>query len=187
MKKLFLLLAVLVLNNQLATAFQAPVANKEAAKISQLNATATEFLAKNQLNEAESTAREALQLAVKQGFTDNRADVLDNLGLVAQARFDYTNAMSFFVEAFKIREGNGSKRGIAVSKNRVGKVFHLQNNDAQALTNYQAALSLLSGSREDLPVVAETHRNMTFTCGSGEECNLGAMILTLPTASRLQM
>ncbi len=160
MKKLFLLLAVLVLNNPFATAFQAPAANKEAAKISQLNATATEFLAKNQLNEAETTAREALQLAVKQGFTDNRADVLDNLGLVAQARFDYTNAMSFFVEAFKIREGNGSKRGIAVSKNRVGKVFHLQNNDAQALTNYQAALGLLSGSREDLPVVAETHRNM---------------------------
>jgi CheY-like chemotaxis protein/tetratricopeptide (TPR) repeat protein len=160
MRKLFLLLVLLVLNNQLATAFQAPAANSDAAKINQLNAIATDFLARNQLNEAENAAREALQLAVKQGFTDNRADVLDNLGLVAQARFDYTNAMSFFVEAFKIREGNGSKRGIAVSKNRVGKVFHLQNNDAQALTNYEAALALLSGSREDLPVVAETHRNL---------------------------
>jgi CheY-like chemotaxis protein len=160
MRKLFLLLVILVLNNQLATAFQAPAANGDAAKITQLNATATDYLAKNQLNEAENAAREALQLAVKQGFTDNRADVLDNLGLVAQARFDYTNAMSFFVEAFKIREGNGSKRGIAVSKNRVGKVFHLQNNDAQALTNYEAALTLLSKSREDLPVVAETHRNL---------------------------
>jgi CheY-like chemotaxis protein len=160
MKRLFLLLAVWVLNNPLAIAFQAPAANKDAAKISQLNTTAADFLTKNQLNEAENTAHEALEAALKQGFADGRADALDNLGLVAQARFDYTNAMSFFVEAFKIRESNGSKRGIAVSKNRVGKVFHLQNNDTQASANYQAALGLLSNSREDLPVLAETHRNL---------------------------
>lgn len=160
MRKLFLLLALLVLNNQLATAFQTPAANADAAKINQLNASATAFLAQNQLNEAENVAREALETALKSGATDSRADVLDNLGLVAQARFDYTNAMSFFVDAFKIREANGSKRGIAISKNRVGKVFHLQSNDAQALTNYQAALALLTNSREDLPVLAETHRNL---------------------------
>ncbi len=160
MRKLFLLLALLVLNNQLATAFQTPATNAEAVKINQLNASATAFLAQNQLNEAENVAREALEIALKSGATDSRADVLDNLGLVAQARFDYTNAMSFFVDAFKIREASGSKRGIAISKNRVGKVFHLQSNDAQALTNYQAALVLLTNSREDLPVLAETHRNL---------------------------
>jgi CheY-like chemotaxis protein len=160
MKRLFLLCAIVVVNHHVATAFQAPAASKDAVKISQLNATATVYLAKNQLNEAEKAAHEALVEALKQGLASNHADALDNLGLVAQARFDYKNAMSFFVEAFKIREANGNKRGVAISKNRVGKVFHLQNNDAQALTNYQAALDMLTGNREDLPVIAETHRNM---------------------------
>ena len=160
MKKLFFLLAVWVLSTPSVSAFQTPVPSGDAAKISQINASAVGFLAKNQLNEAENAAHEALELALKQGFLDVRADALDNLGLVAQARFDYTNAMSFFVEAFKIRESNGSKRGIAISKNRVGRVFHLQNNDTQASTNYQAALGLLSNSREDLPILAETHRNL---------------------------
>ncbi len=160
MRKLFLLLALLVLTNQFATAFQAPASHKDVAKTNQLNATATEFLAKNQLNEAENAAREALENALKLGNAEFHADALDNLGLVAQARFDYKNALSFFVDAYKIREANGNKRGIAVSKNRVGKVFHLQNNDVQALTNYKAALELLSSSREDLPIVAETHRNI---------------------------
>jgi CheY-like chemotaxis protein len=160
MKRLFLLCAIVVVNHHMVTAFQAPAAAKDAVKISQLNTTAKTFLAKNQLNEAEKTAHEALAEALRQGLASNHADALDNLGLVAQARFDYKNAMSFFVEAFKIREANGNKRGVAISKNRVGKVFHLQNNDAQALTNYQAALDMLTGNREDLPVVAETHRNM---------------------------
>jgi CheY-like chemotaxis protein/tetratricopeptide (TPR) repeat protein len=160
MRKIFLLLALLVVTNQLATAFQAPVADSNAAKTTRLNATSTELLAKNQLNDAENAAREVLEVTQKQIVSDSRATAFDNLGLVAQARFDYTNAMSFFVEAFKIREANGDKRGIALSKNRVGKVFHLQNNDAQATTNYQAALALLSNSAADLPVVAETHRNL---------------------------
>jgi CheY-like chemotaxis protein/signal transduction histidine kinase len=160
MRKFFLLLAVLVLTNQLATAFQAPAVQADAAKIQQLNAKSTDFLAKNLLNDAESAAREALEATQKQNYSENRATALDNLGLVAQARFDFTNAMAFFVEAFKIREANGNKRGIATSKNRVGKVFHLQNNDTQASTNYQSALELLTSSREDLPIVAETHRNL---------------------------
>ncbi|MDZ7876585.1 MAG: response regulator [Saprospiraceae bacterium] len=160
MKKLFLLCAIVIVNHHIATAFQVPTSSKDAAKLSQLNVAATAYLCKNQLNEAEKTAHEAVIESLKQGSPSNHADALDNLGLVAQARFDYKNAMSFFVEAFKIREANGNKRGVAISKNRVGKVFHLQNNDAQALTNYQAALDMLTGNREDLPIIAETHRNM---------------------------
>ena len=67
MKKLFLLLAAWVLNTPSVSAFQAPAANGDAAKISQINANAAGFLAKNQLNEAENAAHEALELALKQG------------------------------------------------------------------------------------------------------------------------
>ena len=68
--------------------------------------------------------------------------------------------MNYFVEALKIKESLGDKSGVAVSKNNIGKVYLMQNNDNQALANYQAALTLLGSSRDDLHTVAETHRNI---------------------------
>ena len=118
------------------------------------------YISNNQLIEAENEATAALALARSENSVLGKAHALDNLGLIARAKFDYTNAMNYFVEALKLKESVSDKSGVAVSKNHIGRVFHLQRNDNQALVNFQAALTLLDTSREDLQIRAGTHRNI---------------------------
>jgi CheY-like chemotaxis protein/signal transduction histidine kinase len=132
----------------------------DSGKTLQLNQSAAKNIANNQLAEAENEATEALALSQSEKSLAGKAAALDNLGMIARARFDYTNAMNYFVESLKLKESFSDKSGVAVSKNHVGQVFFLQKNENQALANYQTALSLLGSSREDLQTNAETHRNI---------------------------
>ena len=132
----------------------------DADKIKQINVLASRLIENNQLNDAETATQKALEMAKSTSFDFGRAGALDNMGLIAQSRFDYTNAMNYFVEALRIKDGTGDKLGIASSKNLIGKVFFLQRNEDNALVNYQAALTLLTNTANNLPILAETHRNL---------------------------
>lgn len=161
MKKIQLLLLIVLLKAQYVLAFQTPNApHTEGAELQRLNQTAAQLIENNQLLEAENEATKALSLANSENAPMGKAKALDNLGLIARARFDYTNAMNYFVEALKLKESVSNKSGVALSKNHIGRVFLLQNNNNQALVNFQAALDLLGNSPEDLAIVAETQRNM---------------------------
>ena len=160
MKKIHFLFLFILLKAQLLLAFQTPNTAQNESGIKSLNQSAAQFIEHNKLQEAEIDATTALTLAQSTNLTLEKAKALDNLGLIARARFDYTNAMNYFVEALKIKESNGDKIGVAISKNHIGKVFHLQNNENQALSNYQAALTMLGLERQNLPSIAETHRNI---------------------------
>jgi CheY-like chemotaxis protein/signal transduction histidine kinase len=142
-------------------AFQTPDAvSKKGTQIQELNHSAAQYIANNQLSEAENDATVALAMAQVANIVQDKAVALENLGMIARARFDYTNAMNYFVEALKLKESVNDKRGVAVSKNNIGQVYFMQKNENQALANYQAALGLLGSSREDLQTIAETHRNI---------------------------
>ncbi len=161
MKKIKLLLLIVMLKAQFLLAFQSPQAqHTEGAQLQRLNQSAAQFIENNQLLEAENEATAAWALSNSENSPIGKAKALDNLGLIARARFDYTNAMTYFVEALKFKEQIGDKNGVAVSKNNIGKVFHAQNNYNQALVNYEAALNLLGVNQPSLPTLAETHRNM---------------------------
>ncbi len=161
MKKIKLLLLIVIVKAQFLLAFQTPKALLiDGEAIQQLNQSAAKFISNNQLVEAENEATAALALSRSENSTLGKAHALDNLGLIARAKFDYTNAMNYFVEALKFKESLSNKSGVAVSKNHIGRVFHAQNNDIQALVNYQAAFELLDTTREDLQTRAETHRNI---------------------------
>lgn len=161
MKEIKLLILIVILKAQFLLAFQSSqVLPTEGEAIQRLNQSASKFISNNQLAEAENDATKALAISNSENSTLGKAHALDNLGLIARAKFDYTNAMNYFVEALKLKESVSNKCGVATSKNHIGRVFHAQNNDVQALVNYQAAFELLDSTREDLHTKAETHRNI---------------------------
>ena len=161
MKKYNLLLLLVILKAHCLLAFQSTKAHHtEGATTLRLNQSAAQYISNNQLVEAENEATTALGLARAENSPLGKAHALDNLGLIARAKFDYTNAMNYFVEALKLKESVSNKCGVALSKNHIGRVFLLQNNNNQAIVNFQAALDLLGNDVEDLPTVAETHRNL---------------------------
>ena len=166
MRKILTLLFLLALKTSSVFAFQTPdlktilaSSEPETEQIKKINALAGELISAKKLNEAENALQKALEMAQKNNFDFGKAGVLDNLGLIAQNRFDYTNAMNYFVESLRIKDATSDKIGIATSKNNIGKVFFLQRNEENAMTNYQAGLASL----EEAPnssIAAEIHRNM---------------------------
>ncbi len=132
----------------------------DADKVKKINQLSTQLIENNQLNDAEFSILKALEIANKISFDAGKATALDNMGLVAQSRFDYTNAMNYYVEALRLKDSAGDKLNVAKSKLHIGKVFFLQRNEESALVNYQAALTLLNNTPNNLPLLAEAHRNL---------------------------
>jgi CheY-like chemotaxis protein len=131
----------------------------EKEKITKLNTLAKSQIENKDLNAAESAALRALEMAQKSKSDTDKAGAFDNLGAIAAARFDYTNAMNYFVDALRIKDGAGDKVGSASTKNHIGKVFFLQRNEENALQNYNAALALLDAA-PNFAVAAEIHENL---------------------------
>ncbi len=129
-------------------------------KVKKINQLSTYLIENNQLNDAETAIQKALEISNKMSFDAGKAMALDNMGLVAQSRFDYTNAMNYFVEALRLKDSAGDKLNVAKSKLHIGKVFFLQRNEENALVNYQSALTLLTNTPNNLPLLAEAHRNL---------------------------
>jgi tetratricopeptide (TPR) repeat protein len=167
MQKSLLFLLLFAFQAHLVFAFQANNLNtivsstlSDADKVKKINQLSTQLIENNQLNDAEVSIQKALEIANKVSFEAGKAMALDNMGLVAQSRFDYTNAMNYFVEALRLKDSAGDKLNVAKSKLHIGKVFFLQRNEENALVNYQAALTLLNNTPNNLPLLAEAHRNL---------------------------
>ncbi len=167
MRKILPLLFLCALQTTIVLAFQAPnnlksilaSSEPETEIVKKINALTSGLIANHKLNEAEIAASKALELAQKNSFDFGKADALINLGQIAQLRFDFTNAMNYFVEALRIKDATGDKVGIAVAKNSIGKVFFLQRNEENALTHYESALAALEQSPNS-SMAAEIHRNL---------------------------
>lgn len=127
-------------------------------KIVQINALGKKLIENNQLTEAEKATQKAIEMS--KSFEQGKAGALDNMGLIAQARFDYTNAMNYFVESLRLKDAIGDKAGIAASKNYIGKIFFFQRDEDNALNNYQAALTQITNTKESLAIKAEIHQNL---------------------------
>lgn len=128
-------------------------------KVKSLNKLASDLIEEKLLNEADGVVQKAMEIATLKSLPAGKADAMDNLGLLAQNRFDYTNAMNFFVQSLKIKDGLNNPSGVAIAKNHIGKIFFLQKDEVNALTNYNSALALLQ-NKGDKAALAETHRNL---------------------------
>ena len=96
--------------------------------VNSLNEISTVLFQKKKLEDANTFATEAMSKAKEMKYLNGIAEANDRLGLVCQAKYDYTNAMKYFVEALKIRNSLDDKKGIATSKNLIGVVFFQQED-----------------------------------------------------------
>jgi CheY-like chemotaxis protein/tetratricopeptide (TPR) repeat protein len=169
MRKILPLLFLFFIKTSLILAFQAPKdldaildsSDGTPEMVKKINTLAGTLIASQKLNDAETAATKSLELAKTNNLETGKADALMNLGLIAHLRFDYTNAMNYFVEALRIKDATGDKMGIAIAKNNIGKVFFLQRNEENAVVNYEAALAVLEQAQAPMSnVAAEIHRNL---------------------------
>lgn len=128
-------------------------------KLKTLNELSTLMITDGQEVQAKRYVMEALDLARENDESGKQADALDNMGLIYQAKLDYTNAMKKFVSALKIRDEIKDQRGLASSKNNIGRLFFLQENTSNAITNLEEALALRK-NLNDKTGAAETSKNL---------------------------
>ncbi|HFB99507.1 MAG TPA: tetratricopeptide repeat protein [Phaeodactylibacter sp.] len=127
--------------------------------VNSLNELSAKLVEMKKLNDANTIAFEALEKAKKMSYQEGIANAFDQLGMVCQARYDYTNAMKYFVQGLKIRDILNDKKGIATSKNNIGVVFFQQEDPESSEENLVNALAI----REEIgdqKGAAETHKNL---------------------------
>jgi len=127
--------------------------------INSLNVISATLISSNNIEEAKTIANEAYLKSEKIGYQAGLANASDQLGLVCQAKYDYTNAMKYFVDALKIRNKLDDKKGIATSKNYIGVVFFQQEDQENSEENLVNALEIRKEIK-DWAGTAETHKNL---------------------------
>jgi len=128
-------------------------------KLKILNNLSTALLAADQALSAKRYVMEAIDLSRSLSEADEEANALDNLGLIYQAKLDYTNAMKNFLAAMNIRNNIKNEMGIASSKNNIGRLFYLQENTGNAIANLEEAL-IIREKNDDKVGSAETNKNL---------------------------
>ncbi|MEL6864703.1 MAG: tetratricopeptide repeat protein, partial [Bacteroidota bacterium] len=155
------LMANVLIAKQVSTDSLRQVINTQTGeeKVNSMNQLVRVFIEADNLGEAEQMSLKAMEQCERVGYQLGLANAYDNMGLVFQAKFDYTNAMKQFVEALKIRNKVNDQKGIAASKNNIGKVFYLQEDIKSAIENLNAALDTRK-QINDMEGAAETHKNL---------------------------
>jgi signal transduction histidine kinase/ActR/RegA family two-component response regulator len=127
--------------------------------VNSLNEASMALLNNGQLDDANLFANEALNVARVSNYSIGAATAFDRLGMVCQAKYDYTNAMKFFVNSLKVRNNNDDKFGIATSKNFIGVVFFQQENPESSEENLVNSL-IIREELKDWKGCAETNKNL---------------------------
>ena len=155
-------------------------------KLKILNNLSTALLAADQALSAKRYVMEAIDLSRSLSEADEEANALDNLGLIYQAKLDYTNAMKNFLAAMNIRNNIKDEMGIASSKNNIGRLFYLQENTGNAIANLEEAL-IIREKNDDKIGSAETNKNLGDVYlfkkiyGKARNCYVKAMELKIET------
>ncbi|MEM6964739.1 MAG: tetratricopeptide repeat protein [Bacteroidota bacterium] len=157
---LFLFLNPNVINGSTVDSLLATVEGQSGEiYVNSLNQFASDLIQKKQLNDANTLASKAYEVAQKINFQAGIAEANDRLGLICQAKYDYTNAMKYFVNALKIRNTLEDKKGIATSKNYIGVVFFQQEDPESSEENLVNALAMRE-EIQDWHGAAETNKNL---------------------------
>ena len=146
MKKSFLLLAffcisfVVIGKNNLEALKESIKSASGKEKVDLLTQLSQELTKANQLNDADSYAQQAFDLATKLEYKEGLVSAYNKMGLVMQSRFDYKNALKEFYAALDINNNLQNKKGIADSKNLIGHIHYLQDNQEQAQKELEEAM-----------------------------------------------
>ena len=92
--------------------------------------------------QAEEDLPRAGELFETIGDRNGLSDVLNDFGVLHEARGEYGRALEAYQSALKIRRGLGDERLLAQSYDNVGYIFYLQGEYDNALVYWQQALDL---------------------------------------------
>ncbi len=79
--------------------------------------------------------RKSYNIAIKNNSSRNLMIVLNNIGLIYQARNDLDSAISLYATSLKLYTEYGDKTGIALTNNNLGETWFLKGDNSKAL-NY---------------------------------------------------
>jgi len=128
-------------------------------KLKTLNKLSKKLVKKDQALQAKRYVMEAIDLSRSLSESDEEAKALDNLGLIYQAKLDFTNAMKNFLASMNIRNNINDEVGIGCSKNNIGRLFYLQENTGNAIANLEEALTIRVKNNDKVGA-AETNKNL---------------------------
>jgi tetratricopeptide (TPR) repeat protein len=87
----------------------------------------------------ERYAKEGLDLARRLGDQQLVANSLYVMGRVKYQDSDYVKALPFYIEGIRINEANGNKKETARGYSILGIIYHVMNNDQQAIVSFAKA------------------------------------------------
>jgi signal transduction histidine kinase/CheY-like chemotaxis protein len=157
----FLFINSLCANNKISVDSLRSIISGQSGEVyvNSLNEMSLTLLQNGQHDDANSFATEALIKAKSTDYQPGIATAFERLGMVCQAKYDYTNAMKYFVNGLKIRNNNDDKAGIATSKNFIGVVFFQQEDPESSEENLVNSLTIREEIK-DWKGAAETHKNL---------------------------
>lgn len=130
------------------------------SKVNALNDLAAMLINEKPID-AYEYASEAYDMARKMNYPEGMAKASDNMGLLMLDKYDYENAMKYFVEGLSIRNSTNDEKGVATSKNHIGWVFYLQEDMNSAMSNLEEALAIRN-KITDFEGAAATHENLGY-------------------------
>jgi tetratricopeptide (TPR) repeat protein len=96
----------------------------------------TQLIQAGKLKDAQNFSEEALSLTQNTNNQLVNALALENLGLICQAKNDYTNAIKYLLDALRLRDNLKEHKAIAATKNKIGKVFLQQQDYTSAIQQF---------------------------------------------------
>jgi tetratricopeptide (TPR) repeat protein len=110
-------------------------------RVKTLNAIATDFYSVKP-DSAILFAQQAINIAVKLGYTKGVADAYNNIGIAYSVRADYPKALDNYSKALKAAGEANDIRTSAAALRNMGNVYSYQSNFAKAMDCDQRALKL---------------------------------------------
>jgi len=112
------------------------------------------LLLPNNIKEAKEYATNALEVAAAANNLEQQAIASETLGKVAQQRFDYTNAIRYYLADHNHWRAADNAVGVAMTNLAVGEVYTIEDEIKQSLTYLNQANSALekAGKRKELAV-----------------------------------
>ena len=108
---------------------------------------------KDQLDKAQASYTEALQVAEKHGYNAEQSFPVRHLGLIYLEQGDLDKAKQYLIESLSLREAVGFKLYFPYSHIAVGNVCVAQNDLNEALTHYQKAYVLAQEMDLKVPLI----------------------------------
>jgi signal transduction histidine kinase/ActR/RegA family two-component response regulator len=117
----------------------------------------TQLIQAGKLKDAQNFSEEALSLTQNTSNQLVNALALENLGLICQAKNDYTNAIKYLLDALRLRDNLKEHKAIAATKNKIGKVFLQQQDYTSAIQQFAKSMEYWIAEK-DQNGIAETSK-----------------------------